>query len=69
MQHSRLVQVAQSCEVILSHEDVWVTEERQSAAFGVDFVFQLLGGKNVGISPKSESVTVMSKSLNVGVLM
>lgn len=35
VQHGRFVQVAQSCEVILAHQNVRVTERRQSSAFRV----------------------------------
>lgn len=35
VQHGRFVQVAQSGEVILAHQDVWVTQGRWSAALGV----------------------------------
>lgn len=38
VEHGRLVEVAEGCEVILSHQDVWVPQVRQVLRLRVQFV-------------------------------
>lgn len=39
MQNGRLVEIAEGSEVILSHQDIWVPQEGQLLALGIDGVF------------------------------
>lgn len=39
VQDGRLVQVAQGCQVILPHQDVWIAQEGQLIPLEVDGVF------------------------------
>ena len=42
MQHGRLVEVAESCEVILAHQDVRVSQVRQVLCLGVQLMLNVL---------------------------
>lgn len=42
MQHGRLVEVAERCEVILAHQDVGVSQVGQVLCLGVQFVLNAL---------------------------
>lgn len=42
MEHGRLVEVAERCEVILAHQDVRVPQVRQVLRLGVQFVLEAL---------------------------
>lgn len=42
VEHSRLVEVAERCEVILTHQDVRVPQVRQVLRLGVQFVLEAL---------------------------
>lgn len=45
VQHGRFVEIAESCEVILAHQDVWITERGQDGVLWVQFVLGLLPRK------------------------
>lgn len=42
VQHGRLVEVAERCEVILTHQDVRVSQVRQVLRLGVQLVLEVL---------------------------
>lgn len=42
VEHGRLVEVAERCEVILAHQDVGVPQVRQVLGFGIQFVLEML---------------------------
>lgn len=42
MQHGRLVEVAERCEVVLAHQDVGVSQVRQVLRLGVQLVLNVL---------------------------
>lgn len=39
VEHCRLVQVAQGSQVILSHKDIWIAQERQFVSLQVNGIF------------------------------
>lgn len=45
VQHGGLVEIAESREVILAHQDVWITERGQDGVLWVQFVLRLLPRK------------------------
>lgn len=47
VEHGRLMEVAESCEVILSHQDVWVPQVRQVLRLRVQFVLDDLSMSQV----------------------
>lgn len=45
VQHSWLMEVAESCQVVLPNQDVWVPERWQVVSSGVYFVLHFLENK------------------------
>lgn len=55
MQNGRLVEIAEGSEVVFSHQDVWVPQEGQLLALGIDGVFPNLNVRNRRKKPGDEA--------------
>lgn len=67
VQHSRFVQITQCCQVIFSHQDVWIAQVRQVLGFRVQLVLQILENtpkKNTILTPPSSSNHLMKKPID-----